>query len=736
MPRVLRSSVLVAACLFLICSTASAQSGSGITSQLDRSIATAEASLKDGELELAESHYRDAILEGWMTIGALNLAESRLPEAKDAFTRAAASAVEKRTAIQALALVELRMGEADRAVERLTRLLGPRTDDVPTLRLLAQALVANGHPEQAVQQLETAHGAAPDDVELTFVLASGYLRLKKVAAAETLFASVAKLRPLPQTYVLIGRAYRDAGEYDRARAALTTGLSKDRRVRRAHYYLGTIAVLSKGVAGLDEAISEFQQEFALAPDDPVTNLRLGMALVEAQRPQDALTPLQVAVRASPPQADAFHYLGRCQLALEHPAEAVAALRRALELSQGNFVDQLRLLGIHYQLAQALRKVGDEEEAARQFAEAEHLSAQRADTSRERLTRYMSDAQDAQDVQLPLASIDVSPLASLPDAQRTELRRQLTTALARAYLNLGIMQMQSKRFSRAAEMFELAATADPDFPQVQYSLGIARFNAQQYAGATAPLSRVLAVDPGNRVVRRMLAMAWFNSGTYDKAAELLRDDPERATDVSLQYAYGLALVRSDRAEEAEAVFARLIAEHGTTPELNVVLGQAHAQQGDFESAIASLQRALQMKPDAAEANTTLGIIYLKQGKLDEAASALRTELAHHPDDTKAAHTLATVLDLQGKQDEAVAILRAVLKTRPDFADARYLLGKVLLSQGAAAEAIEHLEAAARLAPEDANIHYQLAQAYQKVGRPDLAEQRFELYRQLKDKRRSR
>ena len=77
---------------------------------------------------------------------------------------------------------------------------------------------------------------------------------------------------------------------------------------------------------------------------------------------------------------------------------------------------------------------------------------------------------------------------------------------------------------------------------------------------------------------------------------------------------------------------------------------------------------------------------------------------------------------------------MLKTKPDFAGARYLLGKILLAQGAAAEAVEHLEAAARLAPDEANIRYQLGQAYQKLGRADLAQQQFEVFRQLKDKRR--
>src|SRR6185295_11878821 len=138
-------------------------------------------------------------------------------------------------------------------------------------------------------------------------------------------------------------------------------------------------------------------------------------------------------------------------------------------------------------------------------------------------------------------------------------------------------------------------------------------------------RALADKPQDASLRRMLAMAWLNSEAYDRAEELLRDDPARETDASLQFSYGLALARSNRGAEAEAVFARLLARHGDSAEVRVVLGQASAQQGDFDAAIRELTRALELKPDVAEANATLGILCLKQGRLPEAEQALRAEL---------------------------------------------------------------------------------------------------------------
>jgi tetratricopeptide (TPR) repeat protein len=703
---------------------------------LDRAVAAAEASLKENELHRAESQYRAALLDAWMIVGHLHVAGRRFPEARDAFAQAAASAVDANAAIQALALVHLQTGESAEAVTILTRLAGRTPRDTGTKRLLAQAQLANGQQSEALQTLEEARTVDPNDSELAFALAAAHLRAGKVDAATPLFAAVSKARPGPETDVLIGRTYRDYGFYDRARASLARALKQDPKARRAHYYLGTLAFMDESVMGMEQAVDHFRAELPLAPRDPATNLRLGMALVEAQRPAEALRHLTLAAESQSAPAEAFYYLGRCQLAVDDPAGAVASLRRALALIVDTGAEQAKLRSVHYQLALALRRTGQESEAAAHFDEAKAASARRTDDDRERLAQYLTDAPLSEGPSASRVLTLESPFASLPLEAHDHIERRAKTIIARANMNLGVLQAQAQRFARAAECFEQAAAVDPLFPQLQYALGVAYFNAKRYDKAAPPLERALAGDTSNLELRRMLALAWFNAEAFDKAAQLLAADPGRESDPALQYTYGLALVRTDRAAEAEEIFSRLLAQHADNAELHVVLGQAHAQQGDYDAAIQSLRRAVELKPAVAEANAALGTIYLKQGRLAEASSALKAELAAHPEDTRAQHTLATVLDLDGQSAEALSILRRLLKVTPDHAGARYLVGKILLAQGAAADAVEQLQAAVRLAPEDADAHYQLGNAYRQTGRTDLAEEQFTQFRQLKDKQRAR
>ena len=92
----------------------------------------------------------------------------------------------------------------------------------------------------------------------------------------------------------------------------------DPRVRRAHYYLGTSAILEEGVVRLDEAITEFRKELQIAPGDPLATLRLGVVLVEARRYEEAMPLLERAVREPRAPYDAWLFLGRSQLATDGP----------------------------------------------------------------------------------------------------------------------------------------------------------------------------------------------------------------------------------------------------------------------------------------------------------------------------------------------------------------------------------------------------------------------------------
>jgi tetratricopeptide (TPR) repeat protein len=526
-------------------------------------MAGAEMSLQQADLRTAEGLFREAVFQGWLLVGALESVERRAPEARHAIADAALFATGDRDGGHALAAAHLRLGEPARAVEILEGLAAQDPRDGETRRLLGRALAAAGQRERAEAALAEAARLASTDPELAFHVAADFLWLKKPAQAEPLFARVLAARPIPQTRVLVARAYRDSGEYDRARAALEAALAQDPRVRRAHYYLGMVALADPrtGPERLEKAMQEFRAELALAPGDPAASDQLGLALLESERAADALPALEAAVRG---EERSLHYLhlGRALLALGRTAESAAASRRALELALEHGGRESDIGRIHYQLGLALRRMGATQEATQHLAEAQRRAG----------------ADPAND------SGDPGPLAEIPLAQRQALKRRARAAVARAFFNLGVIQVQDtrpmeakERFARAAAFFERAAAIDPDFPQLSSSLGVAYFNARMFEEATVPLERAVAASPEDAGLKRLLATSWINTAAWDKAAALLADDPGRAADASLQFAYGLALLRGGRAAEAAPILEALLAADPQSAELDALVREAHALQ---------------------------------------------------------------------------------------------------------------------------------------------------------------
>src|SRR2546423_8118928 len=94
---------LLAAVLLSVASEAPDPRRPGPAVIVESMAAQAEDALRHGERALAESRYRDALLEAWMVMGDLDLAEGHPDDARAALQNASAASVDSRRAHRALA---------------------------------------------------------------------------------------------------------------------------------------------------------------------------------------------------------------------------------------------------------------------------------------------------------------------------------------------------------------------------------------------------------------------------------------------------------------------------------------------------------------------------------------------------------------------------------------------------------------------------------------------------------
>ncbi len=722
--------------LLVLLPGAGAQERAGNVSVAGQHLAQAESALQEQELLLAESEYRFAAEAALTTLGLMDLEEGRFDDALQSFQEASAVVAEPRQSVLNTAVTHMRRGRAEDALPVLRDFLTNRSADLAARALLAQALSALGRTEEASWELKDALQASPDNPELLYNLASSQLALHQIQEARFHLERLKKLRPLAATHVLVGRTYRDFGYYREAEEELHYALRLDPRARRAHYYLGSIYLQNEGSEGIREGAAEFEQELRQAPADYLANLYLGIARVAQREYAAAVPPLQRAARTAPLEAAPHFFLGQAHHFLKNSSLAVPALTEAIRLTAKDAPDKDQLGNAHYLLAQSLRQLGQEQKALQHFGRAQELKVEKRRSEQERMRRFLVNEPQLTGGMSASAQTGAAE-SRLPAGPRRaqaqkKLRSQLRTVVARSYFNLGTLQARGQQFARAAGFFQRAAGWDADFPGAHYSLGLARYNAQQYAEAVPALDRVLHTDPGNRRAARLLGLSYFHSDQYQRAVPLLRADPEAGSDNGLRYALGVSLARSGQADEAERIFGEMLRSPSTSPDLLVLIGQIHAQQQDFESALGFFRRALELNPETREAHYSIGQMELRGGRLAEAELEFQQELRLQPQDARARYHLAFVLELQQRQDEALPLLEEVLRAQPGYADARYLTGKILMDRGQPGKAAEQLEAAVRLAPEQPHLRYQLAQAYQKLGRTQEADQEFARFRELKQK----
>ena len=163
------------------------------------------------------------------------------------------------------------------------------------------------------------------------------------------------------------------------------------------------------------------------------------------------------------------------------------------------------------------------------------------------------------------------------------------------------------------------------------------------------------------------------------------------------AQALALQRSGRRAEAQAIFHDILKSAPGDFDALYLLGVSQAQAGQFAEAEALMRRALAVDPDSPNAQCDLGNVLLGMRRPADAVACFDRAIALKPDLAEAHLNRGNALMHLGRPADAVASYDRVLETRPNLGDAHANRGVALLQLRQFEAALASIDKALRVSP---------------------------------------
>jgi tetratricopeptide (TPR) repeat protein len=390
------------------------------------------------------------------------------------------------------AAAERRAGRLDEAETLLRGLLAFAPDAHEALALLGTVLREKGEAEEAIDTLSRAIELNGRSAAYHAELGTAYLEARRLDDAETAFRRVLSLDPgSPAGQFGLGSALLGKREYDEAAVALGAALAARPDHAETHLALG-LALIQLGQRA--DGIVHCRRAVELNPDSGGCHLRLGMALKDEGDMTAAYDHIARAAALVPELAEAHYQLGEVLVAVGHPDAAVEALRRALAL-RPDMVKASAALG------SVLNELQHYDEAIDCFEQALLLDPRWPALYRG-IAQVMTDQRRFDDARAVLERA----LAVAPENAQTHV------AMGRTYHPEG-------RFAEAAAWHEKALALQPDNADAHYWLGLIH-GATKKEERAREIERALAAASLDDDQRSMLNLALGKirdeAGDYDAA----------------------------------------------------------------------------------------------------------------------------------------------------------------------------------------------------------------------------
>jgi tetratricopeptide (TPR) repeat protein len=324
---------------------------------------------------------------------------------------------------------------------------------------------------------------------------------------------------------------------------------------------------------------------------------------------------------------------------------------------------------------------------------------------------------------------------------------LDSSLADGHYYLRMVYGTQQQWHRAAQAFQQATIADPNYIEAFYKLGDTYLKVLARASeAVPPLQRAVQMDPHHAESHRLLGLAYFRQQRLDDSINELQRaielDPSRG---EAFYTLGLAYFQLGAFESASVHFRQIIEKDPFHAKAYLSLGNCYRRMDrlqDGEQALVTFQRLTREEEEMEhlqglvgsdatnhDAWYQLGRVQLRRAQWSAATFAFEKCIALNPQSVRGYEALGYVYFKLKAYWKAMEVYQEVVKQRPNVATYRNSLGGIYLMNGTYPEAIEQFQTAIRLNPSESRFHLNLSKTYELAGENEKAKEEYRLYQRL-------
>lgn len=265
-----------------------------------------------------------------------------------------------------LGVAYYRTGKLVEAQQAFAAAIQEDPSDAESVQMEGLTLYRLGQPAKAIPFLERVREWMPNaNADSNYVLGLCYMNSQRYDDARAAFAKEFAVDPSSASaYLLLStmlmRANLPELAADQARKALQIAPN----LPLAHFMLGEVYLFKSDV---EHATEEFEQERRINPGYAPIYDRLGDVYTRTGRLQEAQEALTKAISLDTSSTGPFIQMGKVLLHRDDPVTAMMYLKHAEKMDPGNFIT-------HTLLAQAYRKVGQEDDSKRETELASKIHA--------------------------------------------------------------------------------------------------------------------------------------------------------------------------------------------------------------------------------------------------------------------------------------------------------------------------------------------------------------------------